>query len=225
MDTAQSYVTSSTQLHSASQTSGALSHTSNSIPTYPSHNSNYIQYPSHNAYQNYYNSQQTQQHQKTYYPYQQNSWNEYANASAPPPPPGVSTTQLPAPATVYPSPYPSVQYPTVSQKATHGQVRPAGVQATTANSNQVTSLLLYYLSRSVVLNLSWSVAPLPRFSVPVAPWPVCLSQYLNIVPPVKSFARGPPVEKRWSRLISSYNCSTALCWLMYVAGGYQTLRY
>lgn len=135
MDTAQSYVASSTQLHSAPQTTGALTHT-NSIPTYPSHNSNYIQYPSHNAYQNYYNPQQQQQ-QQTYYPYQQNSWNEYANASAPPPPPGVSTIQLPVPPTVYPSPYSSVQYPTVPQKATQGQVMSGGVQVTTANLNQV----------------------------------------------------------------------------------------
>ena len=138
MDTAQSYVSSSTQLHAAPLTSGALSHTSNSIPTYPSHNSNYIQYPSHNAYQNYYNSQQTQQQQQqTYYSYQQNSWSEYANASAPPPPPGVSTTPLPAPPSVYPSPYSSVQYPTASQNATQGQVGPAGVQVTTANLSQV----------------------------------------------------------------------------------------
>ena len=172
MDTAQSYVASSTQLHSAPQTSGALSHTSNSIPTYPSHNSNYIQYPSHNAYQNYYNTQQTQQ-QQTYYPYQQNSWNEYSNASAPPPPPGVSTTPLPAPSPVYPSSYPSVQYPSVSQKATQGQVRSGGVQATTNNLNQVTTRVLFVQGRSQApLPGTVGICPRLNYSAPGYSWVV-----------------------------------------------------
>ena len=52
------------------------------------------------------------------------------------------------------------------------------------------------LIRTVVLNLSWFVAPLPRFSVPVAPCPVCLcysmfESILNHSPPVKASARGP----------------------------------
>ena len=47
----------------------------------------------------------------------------------------------------------------------------------------------------MVLNLSWSVAPLPRFSVPVAPCNVCLSQYLNIAPG-EGLCLWPPVEKR-----------------------------
>ncbi|KAI6654013.1 hypothetical protein LOD99_2860 [Oopsacas minuta] len=156
MDAVQSYVASSTQLLSAPQTSGALTHTSNSIPTYPhSHNSNYIQYPVQNSYHQYYTPQYTQKQQQQdqqpgYYVYQQNNWNEYAKATAPPPPPpGVPATPLPPPCT-YHGPYNTLQYPPVSQTGTQGQIGAAGVlpsqlqaQEPSANLNQGYSNTLY----------------------------------------------------------------------------------
>ena len=61
-------------------------------------------------------------------------------------------------------------------------------------SNLIISRLTHLKGSSVVLNLSWSVALLPRCSVPVAPCPVGYSMFEAILkhsPQVKVSAGGP----------------------------------